>query len=167
MVVIAILIVLIILILSVVLYWYIAQPPLHRGINPKQLYQYIWALYKRGSHGAYMIIRSKGKKEFVQFLKDISKSGEISIYSHYISGSWAEQYYKDIEAILKNINTEYSWLTYNNDICLEINFHTNISTCQEFVIQVNRNILGISDEQMQFNIWFRGINAEDKLIDKL
>ncbi len=160
------LIALTVIILSVVLYWYIAQPPLHRGINPEQLYQYIWALYKRGSHGAYMIIRPKGKKEFVQFLKDISESGEISIYSHYCSGSWAEQYYEDIETILKNLNVKYAWPTNNSERCMEINFHTDISTCQEFVRQVNRNILGIPDDQMQFNIWFRGVNAEDKLIDK-
>lgn len=143
---------------------YMNSPHRHRRVKPEQLDSYISTLYRRGFNNGFMIIKTRGRREFVQFTKIISREKDVSLYSPV---KWVGQYYDSILSFLSQKNIDFKIVDNDNGEVIEIFCGNNLKLCKDIVLGINLEVFKVSLENLNFTIWFHNINDKDIFVDDI
>lgn len=148
----------IVFIIVVVIYLSSSTTSNFSNVSNDKLRDYIEALFYRGADNAFLIIKKKHKKEFVQLSKDIVKKGVVDILFSYPKATWSEPYYENVKKILTEYDIDFSLSEVTDQSPLEFieaNFHDNLDTLTEIIESIFNNIYKINCEvkyKMKFNL---------------
>ena len=153
-----------ILIIIIAIRYYLKRPYIHKNITLDLLPKYFKMLLYRGYESAFMIIKSKKDKKFLQFSKHIIKINEVDLELGFPLASWSQPYYEKLHDVLKKENIDYLIIPKKNDKELEftdVNCKDNIEFCIKLVEIIFIQVFDYDKEDLVFNITLENGSPED------
>jgi len=143
-----------IILVIAVLFLLFKRASLGRAYSIEQIGRGIEDLVNRGFEDGFLVIELKGRKEFLQFQKQIETNGTWALECVLPCASWSQPYY----GLVVNLADERGLQAHeikNNDSnevakFLFIDFSKNVKSAQDFATSVFKDIYKVDEGQKYF-----------------
>jgi len=152
-----------VIVLILILKFILSKEFVIKNVDNSQLNEMFQTLLFRGSDGAFLVIKKKRNKPFVQFKKFIVKKGTVDLHFDFPKAKWSEIYFDKVKELLisKDIPYRISPVTDEDPLSfIKVNFHEDVNKCVDIVESIFTEVFKLEPE-IKYVLKFSSISPHD------